>query len=267
MSRNIRLKYPRPPAKSTKRRGSDTSSSLNLSDDDGYSGVEDISESDEDDEDHVKAAEEEHIISRVVHKRPSGPPRPEQDVGEDADEEQDDEADEEADEEADGDEEEDGGEDPTEDSASWEGILSELDDGTSDQAFDSYLDPDVTVERHVRFAGVPDSDSDSTTSETSDNEGHSSLFPDIFVEQSSLDPSFRREIEHDDDSSNSGTFWDFHNPHGLAAPDSDDDTFVPNGMDITPTATPVASQAPTAMSTPTPPCELQELDGYESEFA
>ncbi|KAH8894222.1 hypothetical protein GQ53DRAFT_91263 [Thozetella sp. PMI_491] len=259
MSRNIRLKYARPPAKATKRRGSDTSSSLNLSDEEGYSAVEEISESDEDDEDHVNAVEEEHIISRAVHKRGASPPRPEQDVGEDADEEDDEEeADEEEEEEEDADE-------GAEESASWEGIVSDLDDDTSDQAFHNYLEQDVAVERHVRFAGVPDSDSDSTTSETSDNEDHEGLFPDIFVEQSSLDPRFRREIEHDDDSSGSGTFWDFHNPHGLTAADSDDDTFLARGAETTSTATPVASQAPTAVSSPTPAEEAQELDGYETD--
>ena len=43
MARNVRQKGPVTPA--SKRRGSDTSSSFDFSDDDGYSAVEDISDS------------------------------------------------------------------------------------------------------------------------------------------------------------------------------------------------------------------------------
>ena len=273
MSKNVRQKYPRAPAKASRRRVSDTSSSsFSLSDDeDGYSGVEEISESDEDDEDHVTVAEEAHIISRAVRKHSPEPSRPEQDVGEDADEEEDDEEDEEPnvlqkDDDEDEEEEEDEGEDDDDEaeSASWDGILSEIDEATSDQVVDQYFEQEIIRQRHVRFAGVPDSDSDSTTSETSDNEDHGSLFPDIFVEQNSLDPSFRREIEYDDDSSNSGTFWDYHNPH-VASADSDDETFT-TAVETTPMATPMASQVASEVSTPTPDDEAQELDGYESEF-
>ncbi|KAK5658193.1 hypothetical protein OQA88_2166 [Cercophora sp. LCS_1] len=248
MSRNVRQKYPTTPVKArkpTKRRGSDSSSSLNLSDDDeehGYSGVEDVSDSD-DDEEHVFAAEEEHIIHNATRQR-GGSPRPVEE-DDDADEEnEDDEAEEDA-----GDE-----------SASWDGILSESDNAAAEQPIDYLFDEvDQVIERHVRFTGVPDSDSESTTSETS--EDHHGFFPDIFVAQNNLDPAFRREIEYDDDdaSSNSGSFWDFGGSQDLLETVSEEDD------DATPTATPMPSCPPTAASTPTPTGEVHELDGYETD--
>jgi hypothetical protein len=255
MSRNIRQKYPHTPVKTAKRRGSDTtsSSSLNLSDDDdehGYSGVEDVSDSDEDDEERVFAAEEEHIIS-ATRRRSHETPRPL---------ESDDDADEEADEEADDDEAED--DDALDENASWEGFPTDHESSASEQLSQYLLEQEMaSVERHVRFTGVPDSDSDSTTSETS--EDHQGFFPDIFVDQNALDPAFRREIENDEDSSHSGSFWDFHSSQNLV-PVSDDE--LVEDSDCTPIATPMPSGMTTVASTPTPPAEAQELDGYESEF-
>jgi hypothetical protein len=265
MSRNVRQKYRPAPARAPKRRDYD-SSSLDLSDDSGYSGVEDVTDSEDDDEDHVVAAEEEHIITNASRKR-SSPPRPlmhhdDDDDDDDADEES--EADEEDEAEA-----EDA--DPADDSASWDGILSETEDLapaaplTSDNL--DQLAAAIPVERHVRFAGVPDSDSDSTTSETSEING---FFPDIFVEQSALDPSFRREIENDDETSSNGSFWDFHHnsSQDLGADPRDSDDDVAQDLDLTPLATPRPSQSPSEAATPVAAlAEVQELDGYESESA
>ncbi|KAK3319415.1 hypothetical protein B0H66DRAFT_268507 [Apodospora peruviana] len=258
MSRNIRQKYPTTPVKVAKRRGSDTSSSLNLSDDDGYSGVEDVSDSDEDDEEHVFAAEEEHILTNVTRKKPLVPPRPVIDEDEDADEENEDDDD---DDEDDG-EPEDG--DVTDETESWDGILTDQEAPAAEELPSNFIFQDdmINVERHVRFAGVPDSDSDSTTSETSDD--LHGFFPDIFVDQNNLDPSFRREIENDDNSSNSGSFWDFHSgSQDLLEPDSDEEFVAQISEEITPLATPMASQPPTEASTPV--AVVQDLDGYESD--
>ena len=277
MSRNARQKLPLAQApkakpKPKKRRVSDTStSSFDLSDEGGYSGVDEISESEDDDDEHVYAAEEEHIISHEVHR---GNPRslpPQQEVEDDADEEDDDDDDEaeepvKAAEEVDEAEEE---EDDGDDAASWDGILSDGEEhvDSSEFAANYHLDPNVAnVERHVRFTGVPDSDSDSTTTDTTEDVG--GFFPDIFVEQASLDPAFRREIEYDpDESSNSGgSFWDFGSQERLNV-DSDEEVGQTQGFndDDTPTPTPTASQAPTEASTPVASGLVQELDGYESE--
>ncbi|KAL2022632.1 hypothetical protein VTK56DRAFT_4976 [Thermocarpiscus australiensis] len=262
MGRTIRLKFPPAPARAVQRRDCD-SSSLDLSDDNGYSGVDDVSDSDDEDEEHVFAAEEEHIISVASRKRSSAPPRPlTEDAGDDADIEEG-EADEEE-EEDDEDESEDG--DAANDSASWDGISSDHDDDEVIPAeplpSDNSEQGAGTVERHVRFAGVPDSDTDSTTSETSDT--IHDFFPDIFVEQSSLDPSFRREIEDDDDCSSNSSFWDFQGgSQDLWSPDSDDEVAA-RDSDLTPTATPRPSQPPTEVATPVS-AEVQDLDGYETD--
>lgn len=252
MSRNIRQKYPPAPARAAERRDYDTSS-LDLSGDDGYSGVEDVSDSDDDDEEHVFAAEEAHIISHASRKRSSGPPRP-------LVEEEDDDADEES--EADEKDELENG-DAVDDSASWNGLSSDHDDDALEELASDAADQAPFIERHVRFAGVPDSDSDSTTSETSDSVND--FFPDIFVDQSTLDPSFRREIEGDDDNSSTSSFWEFHSgSQDLLAADSEDEIVVED--DATPIATPKPSHTSPDVSTPVA-AEVQELDGYESEFA
>ncbi|KAK3940172.1 hypothetical protein QBC46DRAFT_130419 [Diplogelasinospora grovesii] len=264
MSRNIRQKYQTTPVKaSKKRRGSDSSSSLDLSDDDGYSGVEDVSDSDDDDDEHVFAAEEEHIISQSSRKRSLSTPRPVQDEDEDADEE---EENDEEEEEAGDDEEEEADEDAgADETTSWDGILSDPDDNTAAEQLDNYIQEQevVPVERHVRFAGVPDSDSDSDSTTTDASEDIQSFFPDIFIDQNQLDPAFRREIENDDESSGSGSFWDFHSSsQDFLGIDSADDA---GSDEETPTATPVASQPPTEASTPVASDEVQELDGYETD--
>ncbi|KAH6619108.1 hypothetical protein B0J18DRAFT_234893 [Chaetomium sp. MPI-SDFR-AT-0129] len=254
MPRNVRQKQPSKPARAPKRRDSVSSSSLGLSDDSGYSGVEDLSDSEDDDEDHVFAAEEEHIITNARRKRASDPPRS---LVEDDDDDDDDEA-----------EVEDV--DVVGDAASWAGFSSDNDDliPAEPVSLDLLNQVSVTPSRHVRFIGVPDSDSDSTTSETSEIDDIHGFFPDIFVEQSSLDPRFRREIEDDDDTSSNGSFWDFHSgSHDMAGRQVGvDDDDAAQDQDATPTVTPRHSQPPADMSAPvTVAVEVQELDGYETD--
>lgn len=262
MSRNIRQKYPATAAKAQKRRrGSDTSSSLDLSDEEGYSAVEDISDSEDNDEEDVTAVEEAIILTEDISNSP-GAPRPQSDDDEeDAD---DDDAEEAEDEDDDADDLPD---DADADNASWAGILSDVDDGN---ASDFYHDPnafasDPIIERHVRF-DVPDSDSDST--ETEDD--HADLFPDIFVSQNSLDPAFRKEIEHDpDESSGSNSFWDYHG-HYEEEEEEDSESEAEEVVrqlsdDENALAKPVPSVA-SATENFTPTFEEPlELDGYESD--
>ncbi|CAK7201751.1 hypothetical protein SEUCBS139899_004463 [Sporothrix eucalyptigena] len=228
MTRNVRRKAP--PSKTKRRRGSDTSSSLDLSSDGGYSALDDVSDSEDDDEEDVVAAEEKHIIQGATKARHAPSPRPSvQNEEEDADEEEDDDAGSSSDDDDEELEELDeadfaefagleamingtsnGVDDNTltgharfvDDGASWNGI-SESDANQSGAA--------SAPKRQVRFAGVPDSDSDSSSSDVSVHQ----FFPDIFVEQGSLDPGFRREIENDSDSSVSSSFWDYSSGYGL----------------------------------------------------
>jgi hypothetical protein len=262
MSRNIRQKYPAKTAKTvSKRRGSDTSSSsFDLSDDDGYSAVEEISDSSDDDEEDVDAVEERNILTEA---KPSQSPRPQQPESDSDDEEEEE------------NNEDDGDDDygqatadvDADESTSWAGIVSEVDES---QASDFFNDPsfgsDTAVERHVRF-DVPSSDSDST--ETDDDDDHGDLFPDIFVSQTSLDPAFRREIEHDpDESSGSGSFWDYNGHYDQQIADDSDAEEVIRELsdDETPTATPRVAQIENSPSKFIPAFEESlELDGYESE--
>lgn len=257
MSRNVKRKFTTPVKKTANRRRriSDTSSSsLDLSDDGGYSAVEDISDcSDLDDED-VFAAEEEHLME--THAPTPTAPRPQLILEEeDADTEEDDEEDEDEDESKllDADEEETG---------SWGGIISEAEDDHSDFFNDANVfGSDTPAERHVHF-DVPSSDSDSTDTE----DDHADMFPDIFVSQNALDPAFRREIENDpNESDESGSFWDYNHQHD--EPDSDAEEVVRQLFDHnTHHATPLDLQPSTEAPTPVPAFEEpQELDGYESK--
>ncbi|KAK7943811.1 uncharacterized protein PG986_012924 [Apiospora aurea] len=252
---------------SKKRRGSDSSSSLDLSDEEGgYSGVDAITDSEDEDEDDVVAAEEEQILVNEWRNTTHSSPRP---IESESDDEGDDEDEPEEEEEDDDDDD-----DNSDESASWEGFMS---DSNQDAAAEVPATKnngsisDTTVERRVRF-DVPDSDGDTT--DTDDGVG---FFPDIFVDQSTLDPSFRREIEQDDpdDSSNSGGFWDIHGPHDVGVDvmstftDGDLDFFFED--DSTPVATPGTGHEPsTGVSTPVASPEKffeddNSLDGYQSD--
>lgn len=266
MSRNVRPKAPTTPVKaSKKRRGSDSSSSLDLSDEEGgYSGVDAITDSEDEDEDDVLAAEEEKILVsewRTTASHSSPRPVESDEEGDDEDEAEEDEEDDDEDNDDDADE-----------STSWEGFMSDSnqDAAAEPAAKNTGSVSDTTVERRVRF-DVPDSDGDTT--DTDDGVG---FFPDIFVDQNSLDPSFRREIEQDDpdDSSNSGGFWDIHGPHEnvdiMDTFNGDLDFFFED--DSTPVATPGTAQEPsTGVSTPMASPEKffedeNSLDGYQSEW-
>lgn len=207
-----------PPPQRRRDSSSSLSSPANLSDDDGYSALEDASDSEDDDEEHVFAAEEEHILSRQRHHKRTaarGSPRSSSDY-------EDDEA-------ADADDDDSGDDDAVMDDHGIQNIFNDrnaIDDNSSESESWNGLSVEeeqapypvdttlaeqsgTSVERHVRFAGVPDSGSDSD--ETDELHGEfDDLFPDIFVAQDSLDSTFRREIEQDDeiDSDASFTYWD-----------------------------------------------------------
>ncbi|KAF5243825.1 hypothetical protein FANTH_8019 [Fusarium anthophilum] len=265
MSRNLKQKFTTPVKKTKtaqrRRRVSDTpsASSLDLSDDGGYSAVEDISDSSDDDEDDVAAAEEENILEET-HVPPTPPqaPRPQPTIEEDDEEEEEEEEVEQDDDEQEGLDIED------DDAASWGGIVTD-DEDQPDVYQDANIFGEEPTERHVHF-DVPSSDSDSTDTE----DEIQGFFPDIFVSQNNLDPAFRREIENDpNESSDSGSFWDFNNQYGEQDDDSDAEEIFRQIDDDTPIATPMASQPATAASTPQPiPFgfeESTELDGYETD--
>lgn len=286
MSRTtIKLKNPRTPLKATKRRvsySSDSSSSLDLSDDGGYSAVEDLSES-EDDEDNVMAAEEEHLLTRASRKRPlDNTPRPQviaQEEDQDADEEDEEEEEDDEDEQnEDGDDEDEDDDEPEDDdeddddnvadeNESWGG-LSEPEEATEQIPEPSIETETATVKRHVRFAGIPDdeSDSDSTTTET---ESNADLFPDIFVDRNELDPAFRIEIERGNESSSAESFWDYDgNPQEFVL-DSEDEVHIPQNMmgaGLLPNLTvPIPTITPDLSDSALSKAQELELDGYESE--
>lgn len=266
MSRNVRRKAAVP--KRPKRRDSDTTSasSFDLSDEDGYSAVEDITDSEDDDEDDVDAVEEENIRT----EEPLTSPRPPTDDGLDQDASDQDDDDDDDDEASDQELEievdisVDGNLDLEEASqTSWAGIVS---DGDNQDFYNdaSAFTSDTAVERHVRF-DVPSSDSDSTDTEDDD---HGDLFPDIFVSQNSLDPAFRKEIENDPDdgSSDSGTFWDYSGHHHDNDDDSDAEEIVRQlSDDETPTASPT-KQIKSELDMEPTFTGVQDLDGYESKF-
>ncbi|KAM5342033.1 hypothetical protein ACJ41O_015064 [Fusarium nematophilum] len=264
MSRNVKRKFTTPVKAKTanrRRRISDTpsSSSLDLSDEGGYSAVEDISDSSDDDEDDVAAAEEENILEETNIPTPQPAPRPRMILDDDEDNDDDDDDDEQEGVDADADADADADEDDT---ASWGGIVSEVEDQSDFYQDANFFGSDTPVERHVHF-DVPSSDSDSTDTE----DDHADLFPDIFVSQNALDPAFRREIENDpDESSGSGSFWDYGYQYGDALDSDTEDIIRHLDDDETPLATPLASQQATAASTPVPTFEEpQELDGYETD--
>ena len=194
MSRNIRLKFTIPSARKRSRKnshGTDTS-------DDDYAGVDLISDSEEDEPD-VEEAEEQAII----------------DSAEEADDDEDD------------DDDDDFQNTPRQsqddEHSSWNGFEpdSEEDLGIQHNPFFDeqyarthpsvdtlYTEDDDTASptRRVRFDLA---DSDSADSE----DDLDALFPDIFLPQDRLDPSFRRMIEKDEDqeSSSNESYWDVNN--------------------------------------------------------
>ncbi|CAI6092897.1 unnamed protein product [Clonostachys chloroleuca] len=267
MSRNVKRKFRPAPPKASKRRDSDTSSSsFDLSDEGGYSAVEDISDSEDDDEEDVNAAEEENILTQVIPSpSPASTPRPTTENTHEYDS-SDDNPIEDVDESSSIILNEDG-----DDNVSWHGIVSEKD---SDLGQDTDIGSVSKIDRHVRFALPSDSDSDSTDTE----DDYGGMYSDIFVAQTQLDPNFRREVELDpDDSSGSEGFWDYGQYFGdqreseaeeIIRQLSDDED-----EDATPLATPNVLPPIVGVQiddfpfaeTPTPFQDPSELDGYETD--
>jgi len=257
------------PATATKgvqgRRVSVASSStfdLSSADNDNYSGVDDISD-DEDNEEDVFAAEEEAI--REEASSPSSPPTPRPHSGHvdewmhDDDNESDDDNDDESGSFA--------ANENSDDDVSWAGITSDPADLPTSDFFD-HQSP-FENPRRVRF-DVP-SDNDDGSSSDSTEEDHALLYPDIFVDQSTLDPSFRRQIENEaDESSASDSFWD-HAAHygGYFEEESEFEGFAtPTAGDAMPPPTdPWVSENPLG-SFPLEGNDVEDandLDGYESD--
>lgn len=270
-------KVAKPPKK---RRFSDTSSSLDLSSDGGYSELEDADDSDDEDEDDVEAAEAEHYTTRDTGELlrddhvASSSSRPRLSEDEDAENSDDDDDDPSVDVnlvEGTDSEDDQPNSDDAEDSPEWAGFQSDMDESVSEQPIlKPILNQDPPKdERRVRFAVPSDSD------DTDDDEEMLEFFPDIFIAQEALDSNFRREIEEDpDDSSNSGTYWDYSNGQE-ANPwfvDSDVEVFQNPSYATTPVATPLGSQYSAdfdftkASNDVTGFEEFEGLDGYESEL-
>ena len=282
-----------------RRRNSDVSSSLDLSSDGGYSALDDVSDSDDNDEDEIVAAEEKHIIKDVVktkHRHTLGrSPRPAGSspvtaaavVANSNNALQSEEED--ADQEGGGDDDDDAGgadDDDSSSSSDSEFDLGELDEATllaigvnpphggdvEDAAANNNDDlaswngiseseaNNKGGKRQVRFAGVPDSDSDDSSSSDEEAANDSTFFPDIFVEQNLLDPAFRREIENESDSSVSSSFWDYaaaFEPSNTNNDTIDDDDFFASvlGQPMPPPSTPAAEATDATV----------DGDGYDSD--
>ena len=190
MSRNLRHKSSASPAKQSARRASHHAD--NSSDDD-YAGVDLISDS-EDDEPDVEAAEEQAIIESA--------------------------------EEDDGDNELADVPQPDNDQSSWNGFDDEPVLGGDEAFFDDHMArshaPDTLTHATTYNATHGNSSDERETprrvrfdlSASSEDEDDS-MFPDIFLDQNSLDPGFRRIIEsnHGIDehmaSSEDGSYWDY----------------------------------------------------------
>ena len=214
MSRNLRHRESPPPAQKTVRRNSTTSDG---SSDDDYGGVDLISDSDEDEPD-VEVAEEQAIIESAEDDDDDvlqSDPRPSI------------EDDQNSWDGIDMDSQEVLGEDvpffdeqmarmnaPDHDTVAtvWNATNSQSDDEDEAEA-----SPETS--RRVRF----DLSESSAGSDDDDD-----LFPDIFLDQSSLDPAFRRIIESGDDnddagaSSEEGSYWDFQGSDPGAGPEQSD---------------------------------------------
>lgn len=204
-NRNGRRAAPATAVKATKgRRASVASTStfdLSSNDNDNYSGVDDISDDEDDDED-VFAVEERAMMGETTPSPPSTP-RPRLSTIEEWDHDGDDD-------DSDDDNDDEGGsvtanDDSDDDDGSWSGIKSDPADVPTSDGYDYQTHFDNP--RRVRF-DVPSDDDDGSSSDSTEDD-HAEMYPDIFVDQSTLDPSFRRQIENEwDESSASDSFWD-----------------------------------------------------------
>lgn len=187
-----------------------------MSDENGYSAVEDAPDSEDDEDDHVLRAEEEHMGTYRQQTAAHSSPRPSHqsgdsfqtlDHGPPAD---------------------DGSEDADEEDAmddDHEVDSSELGDNlvsSGESAAPLVLTDEAfaqSADRHAHYP-VPDTDTEFTT----DDDRYSTLFPDIFFPQDSLDPGFRREVEQSDrDADSYSSDW-----QSLVS--YDDFSFLPFGI-------------------------------------
>lgn len=202
MSRILRQKSSKTPlANKTSRKSRYTEDSS----DDDYSGVDLVSDSEDEDED-VRAAEEAAIIESEYDDddvNSTATPRPNDDEEEQT---------------ADDDQSSWGGFDVDSEhngasiagTPSASGFFNDAvatDESRQQLKWDTEDQDSSPKQRRVHFA----SDSSSEDSDVNDD-----IFPDIFLEQDRLDPRFRREIENDhnrdnlDNVSDDGSFWDFN---------------------------------------------------------
>jgi hypothetical protein len=196
MSRNLRFRSetvsPKQPARKRAVMTDDSSS-------DGYEGVDDITDDSDGEEPDVEAAEAQLIIEEDDDSLPN--PRPAKDG----------------------------------DEVSWNGFDDDQEVlGDEQPYFDEHMAraanasqatllPTSDTELDIRRVRFDLSDSSSTMSDD-DDYGDEYPWPEPFVDQSRLDPSFRRQIEDDRDedrASSDGGFWDFkgnedypHHQHG-----------------------------------------------------
>lgn len=245
------------------RRASITSSStvdLSSNDNDNYSAVDDISDDEDDDEDDVFAVEEQAIMGESSPSDASTP-RPHADAfdgwandgfNEDVSyEDNDDDSDSMVSNDA-------------ADDTVWNGIKSDSSDMNGEDFLQ--LEAELASQRRVRF-NVPSDDS--STESTEDD--HAGMYPDIFVDQSTLDPSFRRKIEDEQDgSSDSESFWDntaLYSEQFINDSDADelDGTFGEANVSLADYQT-LGHDAPASTATAPDSDEDDDLDGYESEL-
>ncbi|KAH8652636.1 hypothetical protein BGZ60DRAFT_181815 [Tricladium varicosporioides] len=186
MSRNFRRKTPETPVQKKVRR---SSRATDFSSDDDYDGVDLISDSEEDEPD-VEGVEEQAIIeSEEDEDEDNDTPRPTREF-----EYQD----------------------------NWEGFGTSSVDGTIDETFfDEHMarmhaeeDTETAPRKFSTSSSSLTADTprrvhfDLSDSDDLDSDQEDPVFPDIFLDQNSLDPKFRRIIENDEDPNLSDDeFW------------------------------------------------------------
>ena len=206
MSRNLGHKRDsKAPQKTIKGRAPNSDDSS----DDDYTGVDLITDSEEDEPD-VEVAEEQAIIESEEDEDDAIPSASQPNT--------------------------------EDDQSSWAGFDLEDDDQLMGDVpfFDEHMArmsaPDLDIEASAWAATSDDAYSSSrrssrvrfdlsdSTSTVSDDD---TIFPDIFLDQNSLDPTFRRAIENDNDnddepgaSSDDGSYWDFRGSEGRGGEES-----------------------------------------------
>lgn len=268
-------------SKATRRRVKTPTPSPDASGDEGYSALENLSDSDED-EDSVQAAEREYLIKQVRgHFHHSA--RPHDDNEDDGDDEDDDEDDgyEEEDEEDEGDEEDGGAEsepdDQEDDESSWNGIPTSPEAEEVDEF--AAMHPELSSPQSqpsrkvVRFNVPPDVSSDDDTD--TDQDGVAEMFPDIFYNLDSLPQNIRRQYEQDSPADDMSAFEALDTAlNGLeySTAESDPEAILLRQYDTdTPISTPIVGGPQNSFLLPAVSMTVQamaqspELDGDETE--